>query len=103
MRTFVLRVAMVALSAVFIGGTFATTAQANQAGGWVEGRFVADTEILAAPVPGAAVTGHGTSGSSVAVNCKTPDGNWYNVNFNQGWVWHPGQITTTNDSLIGIC
>lgn len=105
MRKFVSRVALAGLSVALIGGTFAATARADQAAGWVEGRLVADVDILAEPVPGAAVTGHGASGSTVAVNCQTPDHNWYNVSSYEGsgWVWHPGQVETSNDSLIGIC
>ncbi|MFD9888428.1 hypothetical protein ACFWY9_03750 [Amycolatopsis sp. NPDC059027] len=105
MRTFVSRVVMAALSVAIIGGISAATAQSAHAAGWVEGKFIADTDIVAQPAPGAPVTGHGVSGSSVAVNCQTPDHNWYNVSSSggSGWVWHPGQVETTNDSLIGIC
>ncbi|GAA4023286.1 hypothetical protein GCM10022247_54520 [Allokutzneria multivorans] len=83
MRTF----ALVAASVALLGA-----APQAQAASGVPGRFIADTDIVAAP--GGAVVGKGWNGQRVTINCQAPDRNWWHLNAPGavGWVWQPGQV-----------
>ncbi|WP_020670907.1 hypothetical protein [Amycolatopsis nigrescens] len=93
MRKLASKVTLVSLTVALLGGTFLSTqAQADQHVLGVPGRFIADTDILAAP--DGPFVGKGWNGQSVTINCQTPDRNWWHLNAPEaaGWVWQAGQV-----------
>ncbi|SDN65619.1 SH3 domain-containing protein [Allokutzneria albata] len=90
MRALAAKLTLATVSVALLGGP--AHAQVGRDAAGVPGRFVADTEIVAAP--GGAVVGMGRNGQRVTINCQAADRNWWHLNAPEaaGWVWQPGQV-----------